>query len=63
MDMGFPYGSAVKNLPPMKEVWVRFLGQEDPPEGGHGNSLQYSCLESTTDKRAWLATGHGVTES
>ena len=22
----------VKNLPTMQETWVRFLGQEDPPE-------------------------------
>ena len=31
--MGFPDGSAVKNLPAMqetKETWVRSLGQEDP---------------------------------
>ena len=24
----------VKNLPAMLEIWVRFLGQEDPPEKG-----------------------------
>ena len=26
------------------------------PGGGHGNSLQYSCLENPTDRGAWLAT-------
>ena len=30
--MGFPGGSAAKNLPAMQEMWVRFLGQEDPVE-------------------------------
>ena len=24
------------------------------PGGGHGNPLQYSCLENPTDRRAWL---------
>ena len=27
------------------------------------NSLQYSCLENSTDRGAWQATVHGVTES
>ena len=31
--------------------------------GGHGNPLQYSCLENPMDKRVWLATVHGVTKS
>ena len=32
---------------------------------GEGNSypLQYSCLENSTDRGAWRATVHGVTES
>ena len=29
-------------------------------EGGHGNSLQYSCLENLTDRGAWWATIHGA---
>ena len=29
---------------------------ERSPGGGHGNPLQYSCLENPTDKRAWQAT-------
>ena len=33
------------------------------PGGGHGNLLQYSCLENPTDRRAWWATVHGVTKS
>jgi len=30
--MGFPGGSAVKNLPAVQETWVRSLGREDPLE-------------------------------
>ena len=26
---------------------------EDSPGGGHGNSLQYSCLENPMDKGVW----------
>ena len=36
----------VKNPPTMQEVWVRSLGWEDSPGGGHDNPLQYSCLEN-----------------
>ena len=31
--------------------------------GGHGNPLQYSCLENTMDRAAWWATVHRVSES
>ena len=31
--------------------------------GGHGNSLQYSCLENPVDRRAWWATVHRVAKS
>ena len=39
-----------------------FLGQNIPGSErstgrGHGNPLQYSCLESAMVRRAWLATG------
>ena len=30
---------------------------------GHGNLLQYSCLENSMDRGAWWATVHGVAES
>ena len=33
------------------------------PGGGHGNPLQYSCLENPRDRRVWWATVRGVTES
>ena len=31
--------------------------------GGHGNPLQYSCLENPMDSGAWWATVHRVAKS
>ena len=31
--------------------------------GGHGNPLQYSCLENPLDRRSWKATVHRVSRS
>ena len=45
----FPSDSVVKNPPAvqeMQETQVQFLSREDPPGEGHGNLLQYSCLEN-----------------
>ena len=39
------------------------LGLERSPGGGHGNSIQYSCLENSKDRGAWWATVLGVTKS
>ena len=33
------------------------------PGGGHGNPLQYSCLENPVDRGAWWAKVHRVTQS
>ena len=33
------------------------------PEGGHGNPLQYSCLENLMHRGAWQAIVHGVAKS
>ena len=38
-------------------------GSGRSPGGGHGNSLQYSCLENRRDRGAWWAIAPGVTES
>ena len=32
------------------------------PGGGHGNLLQYSCLENPRDRGAWRAAVCGVTK-
>ena len=53
---GFPGGSVVKNLPANTgdtgDVGL-IPGWERSPGGGHGNPLQYSCLENPVDRRAW----------
>ena len=33
------------------------------PGGGHGNPLQYSCLENPMDRRGWQATVPSVAKS
>ena len=38
-------------------------GSGRSPGGGHGNPLQYSCLENLMDKGAWRTTVHGVAKS
>ena len=38
-------------------------GWERSPGGGHGNPLQYSCLENPIGRGAWQATVHGVLSS
>ena len=47
--------------PAMCGTWVRSLGWEDSPGGGHGNPLQCSCLENPRDRGAWWAAVYGVT--
>ena len=32
------------------------------PGGGHGDPLQYSCLENPIDRGAWVVTVHRVTK-
>ena len=66
MYIGFPGGTSGKEpacLPSRHkrcrfDPWVRKI-----PGGGHGNSLQYSCLDNSMDKGAWQATVHGITKS
>ena len=41
-----------KNLPAVQETWVQSTGCEDSPGGGHGNLLQYSCLENPHGQRS-----------
>ena len=38
-------------------------GSGRSPGGGHGNPLQYSCLENPMDRGAWRAIVHGVSKS
>ena len=56
----------VKN-PPASAGDIRDVGSFPEsgrsPGGGHGNPLQYSCLENPMDRRAWWATVHRVAQS
>ena len=38
-------------------------GLRRSPGGGHGNPLQYSCLENLMDRGVWQATVHRVVKS
>ena len=38
-------------------------GSGRSPGGGHGNPLQYSCLENPMNRGAWRAIVHRVTKS
>ena len=38
-------------------------GSGRPPEEGHGNPLQCSCLENPMDRAAWQATVQRAAES
>ena len=55
----------VKNLPAGAgdlRVAGSVPGSGRPPGGGHGNPLQFSCLENPIDREAWRIVVHGVTE-
>ena len=43
--------------------WLNVPKIIDPPVEGHGNPLQYSCLENPMDRGAWQATVRGVAHS
>ena len=46
-----------------KELLLKHSWSGRSPGGGHGNPLQYSCLENPLDRGPWQATVHRVTES
>ena len=49
----------VKNLPANAGDVGLIPGLGRFPGGGHGNPLQYACLENPVDRGAWRATVHG----
>ena len=53
----------VKNLPSMRETWVRALLQEDPLEKGMANHSSVLTWRIPVDRGACLAAVRGVTES
>ena len=61
----FPGGEVIKNPPANAGdagATGSIPGWGRSPGGGHGNSLQHSCLEDSRDRGAWRATIHGVTQ-
>ena len=56
----------IKNTPAnagdIRDVgWIPGSGRS--PGGGHGNPLQYACLENPMDREAWQVMVHRVSES
>ena len=47
----------------MQETQIRSLHSEVSPGAGSGNPLQYSGLENSMDRGAWLAKVHGVAKN
>ena len=60
MKKGFPGGSDGKEFACNAGDLGSIPGLGRSP--GHGNPLQYSCLENPMDRGAWWVTVHGVTE-
>jgi len=58
--LGFPGGSDSKESASNAGDLGLIPGSGRSPAGGHGNPLQYSCLESFMDRGDWWATVHGV---
>ena len=66
INMGFPGGSVVKNLPANagNAEDVGLIPRSGRyPTVGNGNLLQYSCLENAMDRGAWWAIVSGIAKS
>ena len=67
MRMAHSLGGTSGKDPPANAGDVREAGSIPglgrSPGGGHGNPLQYSCLENPMARGAWRATVHRVTKS
>ena len=53
----------VKNPPDNTGDMGSLPGSGSSPGEGHGNLLQYSCLENLMDSGAWLVVVHRVAKS
>ena len=66
LTMGFPGVTIVKN-PAANAGHLRVVdsipGLGRSSGGGHGNPLQYSCLENSRDREAWQAIVHRMAKS
>ena len=61
--LGFPGGSDGKESVCNTGDPGSIPGSRRSPIEGNGYPLQYSCLENPMERRAWWATGPGVTKS
>ena len=61
--MGFPGGSDGKESTCNAGDTGLIPGSGRSPGEGNGYPLQYSCLGNPTDRGAWRATVHGVSDS
>ena len=59
-NRGFPHSSVGKESAFSAGNPGSIPGSGRSPGGGHGNPLQYSCLENPMDRGAWWATVHWV---
>ena len=53
--LGFPGGSVSKESAGNADDLSPIPGLGRSPGGGHGNPLQYSCLENPMDRGVWWA--------
>ena len=53
----------VKNLPTVRETWVRSQGWEDPLKEGMATLSSILAWRIPRDRGAWQAIVHGVTKS
>ena len=61
--LGFLYGSGSKESAYSVGDLGLIPGSGRSPGGGHGNPLQYSCLQNPMDRGDWRATVHGFPKS
>ena len=60
MEVGFPGGSVVKNLPSNAGEMGSIPGLERSPGEVNDNPLQYFSLKNLMDRGAWRAAVHVV---
>ena len=66
IDIGFPHGTMVKNLPATagdEDPQLQSLGQKDPLEEGMETHSSILAWKNSMGRGAWQATVHGVANS